>query len=332
MSSVELHESQLSWPTDWSQIFGRKAPLVIEIGFGGGHFLVDLAQKRPSTNILGLEISLPSIRRGIQKTRVAGLENVRIMQSNAWYVLWSMFELESVQAVYINFPDPWPKSGHQHRRIVSERFLHLLATRMPTGATLDIATDHADYQEAITVCIEQTPYFHSCLDSTFVTEDLERLRTKYERTAIAEGRTCHYYKWQRNEREAENVFPILKEEAMPHVVIFAPLSLAEIRDQFTSQRSSFENRHINLVELYESRDEQKLLVEAFVKEEPLSQRVGIEIQQRKNGEFMITLNELGFPRVTTGVHYAVAKLAQQVLGMHPAAQLVRHNLASEILG
>ncbi|MCA9923810.1 MAG: hypothetical protein KC421_15640, partial [Anaerolineales bacterium] len=71
MSSPVLYELQLAWPTNWTAVFQRDAPLVIEIGFGGGHFLIDLAQKRPFANILGIEISIPSLRRGAQKARVA---------------------------------------------------------------------------------------------------------------------------------------------------------------------------------------------------------------------------------------------------------------------
>ncbi len=321
-----LYEETQKWPTNWSEQYGRKAPLCIEIGFGGGHFLIDLARKRPLSNILGIEISTPSIRRGAQKVRVASIDNIRIYQGSAWLVLWAMCELEAVDAVFINFPDPWPKSGHQHRRLISDRFLHLLATRMPAGATLNIATDHAQYATMVTETLERTPYFDSRLPTTYVTEDNERLRTKYELTAIAEGRTCHYYKWQRNSQPANNIFPIPKEHPMPHLVLSAPISIDDIRHQFKPQHKTKNDIHIKLSALFQSQDKATLLVETYIKEEPIAQRLGLAIKQRSEGEFVLSLHEIGFPRVTDGVHFAISALADWLVALHPNASIVRHNL------
>lgn len=328
---VVLYESKLAWPTDWTAVFHRNAPLIMEIGFGGGHFLIDLARKRPFANILGIEISIPSLRRGTQKARVAGLDNVRVLQSNARYVLWALCRPQTVDAVFINFPDPWPKSGHHHRRLINDRFLHLLATRMKPGGTLDIATDHANYAEWISEHMVRTPYFDSRFPTIFVTEDRERFRTKYELTAIAEGRTCHYYKFQRNDHPAENCFPDLKELPMPHVVLHAPVKLETIRDSFERDHASFGNIHLTLTELYQSRDEPKLFVEAYVKEEPLAQRVGVIIRQNKPDEYIISLHEVGFPRVTTGVHFAIGYVMNWLIALHPDVQIKKSNLPAEVM-
>ena len=326
-----LYEKNCSWPTDWTAVFQRSAPLVIEIGFGGGHFLIDLAQKRPDTNVLGIEISLPSLRRGAQKAKVAQLDNVRVMQSNAWKVLWNMCEPETVDAVFINFPDPWPKAGHHHRRIISDRFLQLLATRMKSGATLDVATDHADYQEWVTEHFTRTPYFDSRQGAIFVTEDNERLRTKYELTAIAEGRTCQYYKYQRNDHPVDNVFPVPKELPMPHVVLQAPIDIETIRDSFEREQTSFKNIHLSLTELFQSRDEKKLFIEAYIKEEPMAQRVGIIVRQMQSGEYMVSLHELGFPHVTPGIHFAIGRITKWILGINPDITIKKINLPTEIV-
>ena len=85
MTSSLLQNHQLRWPTDWADIFDCEAPLIIEIGFGSGHFLVDLAQRRPSANVLGVEISLPALDKAQRKVRTLGLENVRLLQSGNQY-------------------------------------------------------------------------------------------------------------------------------------------------------------------------------------------------------------------------------------------------------
>lgn len=338
MVSPLLYEETLPWPTEWTAVFQRDAPLLLEIGFGSGHFLVDLAQKRPSANVLGVEIAIPSLRRAARKVQHAGLRNVRLLQSNAWYLLWALVAPHTVHETYINFPDPWPKSGHHHRRLIGERFLHLLATRMIPGGALEIATDHADYAAAITAALLATPYFSSRLPTPFVTEDLTRLRTKYERTAIAAGRTCHYYKWQRNETPAPDIFPVPQEVSMPHVVIQSPLSLAQIAARFQPLEAAQNGRDddhrngrsISLLAAYLATDGERLLFETYVKEEPLAQRIGLEMRRRPTGDFVVSLHQIGFPRVTAGVHHAVARLAAWVQSLHPQTQIAHHNLPQDV--
>lgn len=330
MEQILLYRRQLPWPTNWAEIFGREAPLIVEIGFGGGHFLIDLAQKRPFANVLGVEISIPSIRRAVQKTKVAQLDNVRVMQTDAQFLLWALCQTATIQHVFINFPDPWPKAGHNHRRLIQPDFLHLLASRLPPGGQLDIATDHADYALVITDCLEQTPYFDSRHSTTFVTEDTERLRTKYELTAMREGRTCHYYKWQRNAIPAENRYPVPQEYPMPHVILRCPLSIDDVEAQYERTRADRQDVHVKLVELFRSREEPKLLIEAYINESPLSQRVGLVIRQREGGEFIISVHEVGFPHVTPGIHLAVASLASWLLSLHPEAEVVNSNLTEPL--
>ena len=326
MSYAMLHQRQLDWPTDWDTFFGRSAPLLVEIGFGNGQFLVELARKRLSANIIGLEISLPSLRKAEKKMKTAGLDNGRVLQADAQLFLWALCPPQTISEVYINFPDPWPKERQTHRRLINERFLHLLATRMIPGGKLDIATDHPDYQPAVVAALRATPYFDSRLDTIFVSEDQERIRTKYELKALAEGRTCHYYQWQRNEIPALNSFPILLEVPMPHAVLQSPISLQQISEQFTPFQASTGNTHINCLDVFQSARGGTLLVEVYVVEEPLKQRVGIIIRQREDGNLVISLHEIGFPRPTVGIQLGVKRLTDWLLTLHPDMVLLHHNL------
>lgn len=326
MSQI-LYSKRMAWPTAWDEVFGRKAPLILEIGFGGGHFLIDLARKRPFHNILGIEISLPSLRRGAQKLRVAELENGRVMQADSRTALWLLCELESIAEVYINFPDPWPKSGQKHRRLISDKFLHLLATRMPVGAPLDIATDHADYAAAMIQVIERTPYFKSRLDTTYVTEDNERLRTKYEQIGLDEGRICHYFKWERNDTPAPNDFPPLKEHPMPHVVMQIPLPLDEVQTRFTPWQVKSGETHLKFLELFQSQRDGKLLIDLYVSEEPFHQRVCLALRRSQSTKHVVvSLHEIGFPRPTTGIHLAVQAVADWLLALHPDVAIINSTL------
>ena len=331
MTSSLLQNHLLRWPTNWADIFGREAPLLLEIGFGSGHFLVDLAGKRPSANLIGVEISLPSLDKAERKVKNLELNNVRLLQTDARYLLQALCPPESIAEVYINFPDPWPKAKQLHRRLINVDFLHLLATRMVPNGRLDIATDHADYALAITEALESTPYFHSRQATTFVTEDNERLRTKYEQIGLDEGRTCHYYKFARVETAVPQSYPIPKEFPMPHAVLQSPLSLDEIEAEYGRFQFSQDDCHINFMELYRAKNEEALFVEAYIKEAPVAQRLGLVIRQREAGNYVINLHELGFPRPTRGVQLAIGQLANWLVSLNDETQILHHNLLPEAL-
>ncbi|MBK8433687.1 MAG: tRNA (guanosine(46)-N7)-methyltransferase TrmB [Chloroflexi bacterium] len=323
--------TRLNWPMDWTAVFGRSAPLFMEIGFGNAQFLIALAQRHPEANIIGVEISLPSIKKAERKAHNLGLTNVRVVHGDARLTLWGGMPPASLTRLYLNFPDPWHKAAHHERKLINGRFLHLLATRMVAGGLLEIATDDAGYQEHIAACLEATPYFTSTTGETFATEDNERLRTKYELKALAEGRTCHYYHWQRNETTAENLFPTPQEIPMPHAILQSPLSLAEMNERYTPQ-SYNDELPIRFIRLYESGRDRALLVETHVAEDPLPQRVALFIQGRTTpNEYIIGLHEIGFPRPTVGIHHAIAHLARWVIGLDERTVVLHHNLASQLV-
>ncbi len=317
-----LHYARLPWPISWSDLFNRDAPLIIEIGFGGGQFLVDWAQSRPECNLLGLEISLPSLRRGAKKLSVAGVTNTRIIQGDSQKALWLLCKSQSISEVTINFPDPWPKASHHHRRLISLKFLHLLATRMKSEGILNIATDHEEYAAEITHCLLQTPYFESRLDQPFVFEVGTRRRTKYEQIAISEGRTCRYYRWRRNRRLAPNEFPIPEETAVPHVVISHPLTLDQIGRRFEPFHITSGSTHIKYLDMYRSLKHRLQLVEIYVSEEPHHQRICLAVRRRQEGDVVVSMHEVGFPRPTPGIHLAVHHLVEWLRTLHPDVQLV----------
>lgn len=297
----------LPWPVDWTEEFGWDGPLVLEIGFGNGDFLLHQAHARPQTRFIGLEVSLPSVKKAEKKAQRAGLNNIRVLHNQADMVLWLLVRPQTLDGITLNFPDPWPK--HERRRVINDRFLHLAATRLKPGAFLDIATDHPTYIPWVTEHLERTPYFASRLPTTSVTEDNERFRTKYEQIAIAEGRVCHYFKWQRNEVAAADIFPIPQEHPMPH-------------PRFHKQRYQQGETFISLDEMFQSTQSDALLVEAYIHEEALTQRVGLTLHWREGHKLIIGLHEFGFPRPTPGVQFAIFCLTQWLKSLHPDNQIL----------
>lgn len=322
---------RLPWPANWGEIFGRSAPLVIEIGFGNGEFLLDLARRRPHQNILGLEIALPSLRKAERKIERMGLANALVVQSQAHTTLWALCSPESIAEIYINFPDPWPKERHHERRLINIRFLHLAATRMEPGGLISAATDDPGYAEWILAAFGESPYFENPNKVDYLTEDVARLRTKYEQKALGDGRTCYYFKRVRRDTFVPDIFPIPAELPMPHAIISSPISLEEIGRHFEPISYTDNSISVRLNELYRSTYHEAVLVDAYLNEEPLQQRIMLVITRRKEGDYLIHLHEVGFPRATIGIHYAVFKLAQWLTGLHSDGKIVSHKLAAEVV-
>jgi hypothetical protein len=117
---------------------------------------------------------------------------------------------------------------------------------------------------------------------------------------------------------------------MPHVIMTSPLSLAEIGLRFEPQHTSSGAVHVKLLEMYQSFYDQKLLVETYVKEEPLTQRVGLSVTRRQTGELVVGLHDVGFPRPTRGIQLAIAHLAQWIVGLHPETAVIAKNLSDSV--
>lgn len=329
MSLPILHFARLPWPTDWHEVFGREAPLLVDLGFGGGESLVALAEENLTSNILGVEFSLPSLRRGASKISNLGLRNARVLQGDLRTVLWLLFPPQSIDGVAINFPDPWPKAAHHQRRLINPRFLDLLASRMVPGAPLSIATDHEAYQEAIEEFLTSSPYFESSSTRPYLLTVENRRSTKYERIALAEGRTPRYFLWQRNDRSAEDEFRTPEESAVPHVILLSSLDLAQLGERFKPFHVQEGEIHIKYLDMYHSVERDMLLVETFVSEDPYSQRIGLSIRHRNTGDFVVSVHEIGFPRPTRGIHLAVQNLVAWMKEQDPGLTLVNSTLSGE---
>jgi tRNA (guanine-N7-)-methyltransferase len=170
---------------DLPALFGRRAPVDVDLGCGDGSFLRSLAAQMPDKNFLGIERLLNRVRSSTRKA--AEVENVRILRAETSFVVTHLLPAESIAAFYLLFPDPWPKRRHHRRRLVTQNFLDAIWTALiPTGS-VTIATDHVDYFDAISRLITGT--------KRFVMIDQEFLRplplTTFEKKFRAAGAPIH---------------------------------------------------------------------------------------------------------------------------------------------
>jgi len=134
---------------DLDRAFGRRAPRILEIGFGMGETTAQIAATHPENDYLGIEVHTPGVGGLLKRLGERTLTNVRLIQHDAVEVLTHMIAPSTFDAVHIFFPDPWPKKRHHKRRLIQPAFVALLAERMKPGAYLHVATDWENYAEQI---------------------------------------------------------------------------------------------------------------------------------------------------------------------------------------
>src|SRR5436190_20493377 len=142
---------------DLEKIFGRKAPLHVDLGCGDGSFLCALAQRLPARNFLGIERLTGRIRSSARK--VTNSENVRLLRMENSYAVRYLLPAGSVETFYLLFPDPWPKRRHWRRRIVTREFLRAISQALAENGRFLIATDHLDYFQEIERIARANPDF-----------------------------------------------------------------------------------------------------------------------------------------------------------------------------
>jgi tRNA (guanine-N7-)-methyltransferase len=144
-------------PADLRALFGRAAPVVVEIGFGAGEALAARAAAHPEEDHLGIEVHRPGVGRLLLELDKLGLANVRLSTHDAVEVLRDQLAPGSLDRVLLLFPDPWPKKRHHKRRIVQPAFAALVASRLKDGGRFHLATDWAPYAEHMREVLDACP-------------------------------------------------------------------------------------------------------------------------------------------------------------------------------
>ena len=144
-------------PLDFPTLFGRAAPVVLEIGFGMGETTAAIAAAHPDTDYLGIEVHAPGVGALLRRIEAAHLANVRVIRHDAVEVVRSMIPLGALAGVHVFFPDPWPKKRHHKRRLLQPAFVRALAERLAIGGYLHVATDWADYAQEILTALGNEP-------------------------------------------------------------------------------------------------------------------------------------------------------------------------------
>lgn len=172
-------------PLDVPALFGRTAPLVVEIGSGMGEATAVMAAADPDRDLLAVDVHLQGLGRLLRRVEDVGLTNVRVAEGDAVVLLQDMFGDSSVDEIRVFFPDPWPKARHHKRRLVQQGFLDLAAMRLRPGGTLHVATDWAPYADHMRALLHAHPAYDVVHEGP---RPAQRPVTRFEQQGLDAGR------------------------------------------------------------------------------------------------------------------------------------------------
>jgi len=184
------------------EAFGRAAPLIVEIGFGNGESLAQMALQAPEKNFIGIEVHRPGVGHLLLKIQEFKLDNVRVYCTDAMEVIRNRIPPNSLDALQVFFPDPWHKKRHHKRRLVNAEFVSLAAERLKLGGVLHCATDWEDYAGQMLKVLEASSWLANIAgEGRYAERPALRPATKFE---------------QRGQRLGHGVWDLLFEKKINH--------------------------------------------------------------------------------------------------------------------
>ncbi len=148
-------------PLSARDVFRNSKPVTLDIGCGGGEFLLELSRLLPDFNHIGVEIKAGRFKKAVKAAQKSGAENVRFIHLDG-FLAAGLFAPDTFERVYINFPDPWPKDRHRKHRIVSPDFVSVLGSAIRAGGRLEVASDHDEYITSVAEILDRSEEFENC--------------------------------------------------------------------------------------------------------------------------------------------------------------------------
>lgn len=310
---------RLPFPVDWDEEFGFGGPLVLEVGFGDGRFTERAARARPETRFVGLEVSSGSLQRALRRIRRAGLTNVRLAKVGAEFALRQLFDEGSLEAIVVNFPDPWPKERHAPRRLLQRSFFELASRRLAVGGEVRLGTDHLGYFASARAEAAASGLFSESLPEP----PAAVFETKYALKWREQGIALNYIVFRR-EGEAQRPFAHLERpEEMPHALFTGALPPEAPLEKVVMP---YAGGHVILHDAAKVLGSERpaLLIRASVDEPDLKQQLLVLVAQRSEGDVIVRLEPFGDPIITACTRGAVHAASEWLLA-NTDLQLVARN-------
>lgn len=198
-SPLFIPEARLRQAGGFSSLFSSHQPLALEIGCGIGDFIVQIAARKPQWNFIAIDIFNQGCRQACRRVEDAGLDNILLMRIEARYLMHNYLGPDSLQAIYINCPDPWPKKRQRKRRLVNAEFLELAQYCLTGGGALNFTTDFADYGEEVAGLLSRNEHFKNLLEAPFSHRLDDYPRSKYMRRFLDLGQPIYRCLYRKKE-------------------------------------------------------------------------------------------------------------------------------------
>lgn len=191
LTTAQARALEDNWPTmgltvdmgrlNLAEVFGNTNPVVLEIGFGMGKSLVEMAQQSPQLNFIGIEVHRPGVGACLADAQAAEITNLRVFEHDAIEVLEHCIADGALTRLQLFFPDPWHKKKHHKRRIVQPEFVQRVHSKLAPGGQLHMATDWQPYAEYMLEVMQAQPNFNNTSASNdYVARPEYRPITKFE--------------------------------------------------------------------------------------------------------------------------------------------------------
>jgi len=175
-----------------SSIFGNNAPLNIEIGCGYDSFILKMASHNPDQNFIGIELDGWVLSRLIKRANRIKLPNVKLIRADAKEILEEYSIFESINAFYINQPDPWPKKRHRRRRLIKDEFLDFLVGRLVVGGKFYYSSDFKDYALQVAGKLYSTGKMRSLFNKLYTTSFPDYPKTRFMKRFLSQGLPIYF--------------------------------------------------------------------------------------------------------------------------------------------
>jgi len=301
-----VHNSDFQTPTDFEPVFGRSAPLVLEVGFGDGRYLEHLSEAHPDWNLLGAEVSLGSVWRAYRRMKRCKAEHVRLYKGSGRFIVRDVMPEQSLRRVYVNFPDPWPRKKHLKNRLLQVPFFQILSSRLEPGGDLLLTTDHPEYF-AFSVAEGKAS---GCFDVEEGDPPPATLRTKYAMKWLEQDKPIYHARFTvKTVIDAPEPRNLLI--PMQHAILDG--NLADVKS-FEKQVRAFNGGHAIVLEAYRDLSGDGLLFKAVSEEPDLRQELMIQAWPHEDGGVLVSLQPFGNPMTTKGVREAVMAVSDWLIG------------------
>ena len=294
-----------SYPIEWNKIFGNNNKLIVEVGFGGGEFLVNLAKENNNYNYVGIETSLTSCHKIKKKIFQDNLNNVQIILEDAKFALREFFSDNSINKVIVNFPCPWPKSKHAKNRLFDEKFIDTLSSVLEVDGELILTTDIFWYASDV----KEKFLNNRCFEVKNIAE-VQQLpfKTRYEKKWENEGRKKYLLIAQK--RCKKSIKRLLEGDfELPHEKI-KKVNFDKLQSLAGFKKSS-KNKTIVIKDTYTKLDGSEYLVKVFSEDEGYIQSYFINVIKMKEG-WLVKLDDIAKAYRTPAVKEAVNTIAKEI--------------------